>query len=74
MHTLWQLDPPLLRFLLRFLSNGCFSTKFVIEPGRMVRLTPHIIIGIYYSGIDLILGGLGGSRGVSDQFESIDSA
>ena len=25
---------------------------------------PHIILGIYYSGIDLILGGLGGSRPV----------
>ena len=39
----------------------------------MVRLTPNIILGICYSGIDLIFGGLGGSRGVSDQFEVIKS-
>ena len=46
----------------------------VLEFGRsgpLVRLTPHIILGIYYSGIDLILGGLGGSRGVSDQLEQL---
>ena len=45
--------------------------EYVWSVGSIGQVDPHIILGIYYSGIDLILGGLGGSRGVSDQFEVI---
>ena len=44
-----------------------YDFKLIRDPPR----PPHIILGIYYSGIDLILGGLVGSRGVSDQLEHL---
>ena len=47
-----------------------YDFKLIRDPPR----PPQTWFEVYYSGIDLILGGLGGSRGVSDQFESIDSA
>ena len=52
------------------MPKKCCDLEFG-RSGPLVRLTPHIILDIYYSGIDLILGGLGGSRGVSDQLEQL---